>query len=234
MKVTAVPALEDNYIWFIEQGDQVIVVDPGQGEPVLNYLKEHHLNPLAVLLTHKHADHTAGVEAIKTNFPEVVVYGPTETQDWNDRTLTPDQSFSVGDFTFKTALTAGHTAGHISYLLENHLFCGDALFMAGCGRVFTGDYAAQFAALQWFKQLPDQTFVYAGHEYSLTNLRFAQRVSPHHQPIRQALALVQDLRDQGQMTLPSTIGQEKAINPFLRANSLAEFIQLRKVRDDFS
>src|SRR5699024_12234958 len=129
--------------------------------------------------------------------------------------------------------TAGHTYEHISFLMDKALFCGDALFSGGCGRVFTGDYQAQYETLQKFGQLPDDVEVYAGHEYTQTNLRFAHSIKPSDQVISRALDDVNELRKKDLPTLPSTIGREKKINLLMQAKTLDEFIGLREMRDNF-
>ena len=135
--------------------------------------------------------------------------------------------------TVQVSLAAGHTHGHISFLMGNHLFCGDALFSAGCGRVFTGDYEAQYETLQKFKRLEDDVNIYAGHEYTETNLRFASDMQPDNEVVSKVLKEVRDLRAKGSPTLPTTIGREKEINLFLQAETLEDFIELRNARDIF-
>ena len=129
--------------------------------------------------------------------------------------------------------TAGHTEEHISFLTEDALFCGDALFSGGWVRVFTKDYQAQYDALQTFNSLADDVKVYAGHEYTLTNLRFAHSVRPTNEILEEAINEANDFREQGLPTLPSTIGREKEINLFLQAETLDEFRALRDARDAF-
>ena len=235
--ITPIPALSDNYIWLYQGNNLVIIVDPGQAKPVIDYLEDHQLKPDVILLTHKHEDHTGGVNDLKDRYPNIEVYGPQETAVWNTQTVEPGQTFTIGDVKLTVALTGGHTAGHISYLTDKFLFCGDALFLAGCGRVFTGDYFAQFQALQWFKNLDPGIKVYAGHEYSKTNLAFAQTVfqedEAYQTKVGQLLKKVEANLSQGEPSLPSTIGQELEVNPFIKAESLEEFKSLRDLRDKF-
>lgn len=233
MNIHPIPALADNYIWLIEDGSAVVAVDPGEAQGVIDYLAERQLNLAAILLTHDHADHTGGVAALLARFPQTPVYGPEETAPLADHVVQAGDAFGLLGHSFQVYETAGHTLGHISYLMGQELFCGDALFSAGCGRVFTGDYQAQYEALQWFKRLADDIKVYAAHEYTQTNLRFAQSVEPGNQAIAAALATANTKRACGLPTLPSTIGQEKAINLFLQAPTLAAFIDLRQARDRF-
>ena len=234
VQITPISALSDNYIWFIQEHNQVIIVDPAEDQKVLEILKQANLTPVAILLTHNHSDHTAGVAGIKQCYPELIVYGSCEVSEFADRIVYDGDRIELLGHQFEVFETAGHTAHHISYLMDlEHLFCGDSLFSAGCGRVFTGDYQAQFAALQRFKSLPDIVKVYAAHEYTLTNLKFAETVLPISCSFVEYQELAQIKRAQGKPTLPSTIGVEMQINPFLKSENLQEFIRLRKLRDNF-
>ena len=233
MEIYPIKAFSDNYIWIIEEGADAIIVDPGVAQDAINYIEEKNLNLRAILLTHKHDDHTGGVDAIIEKYPTTPVYGPEETASWANHIIKDGDSFELMGQVFKVYRSAGHTEGHISYLMGEALLCGDALFSGGCGRVFTGDYQAQYDALQTFKHLDDEVKVYAAHEYTQTNLRFAQSVQPSNQVITEALEQVEDLRSNDVPTLPSTIGREKEINLFLQAKGLEEFIELRKGRDEF-
>lgn len=233
MKVEAIKAFSDNYIWVIEEKDEAVVVDPGEAKGVLGYLKRKNLKLKAILLTHNHDDHTGGVFEILENYPETPVYGPEETSAFVNSIVEEGDSFELLGERFDVIFTPGHTAGHISYVMRDGLFCGDALFSGGCGRVFTGDYDAQYKSLQKFKTLDNRVLVYAGHEYTETNLRFAQTVEPNNPTIMDTLEVVKDRRSKDLSTLPSTISKEKDINLFLQAESLEQFRELRLKRDDF-
>lgn len=234
VQVLPIPALSDNYIWLIKENRQAIIVDPAEDKKVLDVLKQANLTPAAILLTHNHADHTDGVAGIKAEYVELPVYGSIEVAEFADQIVKDGDRFELLGHSFEVIKSAGHTAEHISYLMNlEHLFCGDALFSAGCGRVFTGDYQAQFDALQRFKKLPDMVQVYAGHEYTLTNLKFAEQVLGASCCFFEYQELAQIKREQGKPTLPTSIGIEQQINPFLRAETLEEFIALRKQRDHF-
>ena len=142
-------------------------------------------------------------------------------------------SFNLLGQTVQVYESGGHTHCHISFLMGNHLFCGDALFSAGCGRVFTGDYEAQYEALQKFKRLEDDVNIYAGHEYTETNLLFASDMQTGKEGVSKVLKEVRGWRAKGEPTLPTTIGREKEINLFLQVETLKDFIELRNARDDF-
>lgn len=229
MNINYIRAFEDNYIWTIEKDDKIIVVDPGDSAPVLKYLKNKKL--VAILLTHKHIDHVGGVPELKNKY-DVKVYGPVETKGYNDVTLNEGDEFEILDESFKVILTSGHTEGHISYLMGDNLFCGDALFLAGCGRVFTRDYKKSYEGILKLKKLDDNTKVYPAHEYSLANLEFAKSVISNDD-LEKEYERVKKLREENKITLPSTIGKEKKINPFLLARNLEEFIIFRNKKDNF-
>lgn len=233
MRVVSVKALEDNYIWVWTLEDRCVVVDPGEAQPVIDYIQAKDLSLEAVLLTHAHADHVEGVEALLAACGQVPVYGPRECQAWANQLVEPGDRIQVLDQELSVHLTAGHTSGHISYLGPEAVFCGDALFSAGCGRVFTQDYQSQYAAMEWFRSLPDSVAVYGAHEYTETNLRFALSEDPDNPQLQEALDQVLALRQKGLPTLPSTIRREKAINPLMMAEDLEAFKALRLRRDKF-
>ena len=233
MNIHSIKAFSDNYIWVVEKNNEAIVVDPGESPQVLAYLEENNLTLRAILLTHNHDDHTGGVLDISEKYPEITIYGPIETEDFNTRTVAEGDTVEVLNESFEVFLTAGHTEGHISYLSGNYLFCGDALFSGGCGRVFTGDYQAQYEALQKFRKLDDTVNVYAAHEYTITNLSFALTVEPGNALIQKALDDAKKNVMLDKSTLPSSIALEKDINILLRSNTLEEFVFLRQKRDQF-
>lgn len=233
MNIHPINAFSDNYIWCIEQQNDIVVVDPGEAKAVLAYIEQQQLQLTAILLTHMHADHTGGVRELVARYPETAVYGPEETKDLVTTVVTEGDTFTLFGQTVEVYKSGGHTDGHVSFLMDDQLFCGDALFSAGCGRVFTGDYEAQYGTLQKFKHLNEDVQVYAGHEYTETNLRFANEVQPDNEKLSKALEEVQAVRAEGRPTLPSTIGREKEINLFMQAETLEDFIELRNVRDNF-
>ncbi|MBC9825584.1 hydroxyacylglutathione hydrolase [Carnobacterium inhibens] len=233
MDINLVKAFSDNYIWIIEEGTEAVVVDPGEAEQVMDYLAEKQLQLNSILLTHNHDDHIGGVQKISAKYPDVSIYGPKETEDIANHIVVDGDSFNLLGKNVQVLKTGGHTHGHISFLMDNVLFCGDALFSAGCGRVFTKDYQAQYDALQKFKQLDDEVQVYAAHEYTQTNLRFAHSMQPSNTAVSEALNQVNEMRAKGKPTLPTTIGKEKKINLFLQAEKMEDFKELRDARDKF-
>ncbi len=220
--IKALPALADNYIWIVAQpgADRVAVVDPGEAQPVLRYLKEQGIRIGAFLITHHHGDHVGGLKRLLSEYP-APVYGPRAEVDrvpQIDRPLAEGDHFTL-DFlnaTFQVIGVPGHTLGHIALVSDDVLLCGDALFRAGCGRVFEGSYDQMQASLAKLRALPGATRVYAGHEYTQKNLTFARTVEPHNVAIARIIEDVDALRAAGAPSLPSTIGEECEINPFLR------------------
>lgn len=221
MNLIALPAFADNYIWMLHDGAGAVVVDPGDEAPVLQALDAHGLTLVGILVTHHHADHVGGIEALRLRL-QGTVRGPAL-----ERIPTPFSPVREGDVLDVLGLPArvievpGHTAGHVAYLVQPPgepawLFCGDTLFSAGCGRLFEGSPAQMLASLDRLSALPGDTRVCCTHEYTLANLRFARSVEPGNDDIARALDRCTLLRASGDITLPSTVAHERAINPFLR------------------
>ena len=231
MEIYGIKAYEDNYIWWIEGDKERILVDPGEPGTVLKALRDREDKETKILLTHSHQDHVGGVPDLKKALARVRVYGPEETAAYADEIVKEGDRIQALDREISILSCPGHTRGHLVYQLDNHLFVGDVLFMAGCGRVFTGDYRAQYQSLKKLKNLADETLVYSGHEYSLSNLVFAQGLFPENQEIQEALTRVRSQRKEGEGTLPTSISQEKKINPFFLARTLEEFTDYRKLKD---
>jgi hydroxyacylglutathione hydrolase len=222
-----VTALQDNYIWIVSDGRHAAVVDPGDAAPAAACLERHGWQLTAILLTHHHADHVGGVKALTDRFGEVPVYGPRA-----EAIATTTRPVGGGD-TVSVAAPAldlhvidvpGHTRGHIAYFQPAgpahdapHLFCGDTLFATGCGRLFEGTPAQMHASLDALAALPEATQVHCAHEYTLSNIRFALACEPRNEALRAWADEAGARRAQGRPTLPTTIGLEKRVNPFLRA-----------------
>lgn len=229
-----IPALNDNYIWlYARENLPVIVIDLPETQGVLSFLQQHQLPVEAVLLTHYHDDHVAGVAEFKRHYPNIPVFGPTETQSKGATHIVDQGEIVTPHYRIQVLPSGGHTANHVSYVVDGHLFCGDTLFSAGCGRVFTGDYAQMFDSVQRLKALPDDTVICPAHEYTLSNLAFAQTVMDEKSAVENQYEIVKGWRAENKPSLPTTLALEKKINPFLQADSLEAFIRLRKAKDGF-
>lgn len=217
--VTAIPAFADNYIWLLSTGEsRCAVVDPGDASPVSRVLEENDLELDSILLTHHHADHTGGVERLVTD-TGARVFGPHDqriggevTRVYEDETVyLPSLGLS-----FLVIEVPGHTASHIAFYGHGSLFCGDTLFSVGCGRLFEGSPEQMQASLDKLAALPPETLVFCAHEYTLSNCDFAGEVEPGNADLARRTSEAEASRAAGRITLPSTLGEELAVNPFLR------------------
>lgn len=227
LTLTPLPAFNDNYLWLLDNGREALVVDPGDAAPVAAALDARGLTLAGILLTHHHADHVGGVDALRPRL-QGPVYGPAF-----EKLPEPVQHLSGGDavellgVTFTVMDVPGHTAGHIAYFaadVPGHgpvLFCGDTLFSGGCGRLFEGTPAQMLQSLDSLAALPPETCVCCAHEYTLSNLRFAQAVDPTNAALAAYTRWAEAQRAAGQPTLPGRIGTEVQINPFLRCTEPA-------------
>jgi hydroxyacylglutathione hydrolase len=234
MHLSPIPAFSDNYIWALHDGEQALVVDPGESEGVARWLTQEGLRLDTILITHHHPDHTGGVAALRDATGARVI-GPAR-----ERMPEPLERVSAGDevqalgLRFEVLEVPGHTAGHIAFYAADFegaplLFCGDTLFSGGCGRLFEGTPAQMLDSLTRLAHLPDPTQVCCTHEYTLSNLRFATAVEPHNADLAAYQLRCQALRAQNFPTLPSSIGLEKRINPFLRTDQ-AEVVRTAQAR----
>lgn len=219
--IIRIPAFKDNYIWLLRKGAAAVVVDPGDAQPVLDVLEQEHLSLAAILVTHHHADHQGGVVELCARFPAAAaaVFAPAgESITGTTRPLRGGETIRLDalDTEMKVIAVPGHTLGHLAYDANGCLFCGDTLFAGGCGRLFEGSPAQMLASLTRLAALPDETAVYCAHEYTEANLRFALAVESGNRRLRERANEVAVARAKGWATVPTTIGLEKATNPFLR------------------
>lgn len=233
MKLIPLPAFQDNYLWFLHDGRRALVVDPGDPAPVLAALQQYSLQLEAILVTHHHPDHTGGVDLLR-QATGAAVYGPAREAIAQPLTRLHggDTVRSLG-LTFEVIDVPGHTAGHIAYYGAQPegsplLFCGDTLFSGGCGRLFEGTPAQMLASLDQLAALPNDTRVCCAHEYTLSNLKFAVAVEPDNAELARYRAHCEALRAANTPTLPTTIGQEKRINPFLRTREATVMAAARR------
>ena len=223
MRLTALPAFEDNYIWALAGDDgNAVIVDPGDAAPVLA-ASEQGLCPAGVLITHHHPDHAGGVAALRRRWPALPVFAADDSRipDATERVGEGDR-FQLNGWEFQVLSVPGHTLTHIAFHgAEGHLFCGDTLFSLGCGRLFEGTPSQMLASLEHLASLPGDTAVCCGHEYTLANAAFARAVDPANDALRRRTEEAQAMRDSDRPTLPSTLALERAINPFLRVDAPA-------------
>ena len=217
----AIPAFADNYLWAICNNGRCAIVDPGDAAPVEAFLQEQGLSLAAILVTHHHPDHVGGITRLVQD-RAIPVYGPAqENIPGMTHPLEDNQTLALDPLGIHLQVLAvpGHTLGHIAYYDadNNWLFCGDTLFAGGCGRLFEGTPSQMHASLTRLAELPGQTQVYCAHEYTRANLEFALAVTPEDQRVQARLAAVKSARENGQITLPTTLTEECRTNPFLRA-----------------
>ena len=239
MRVEIIPCLQDNYSYLIidENNNSACVVDPGEAKPIVDYLKNKNIKLRYILNTHHHFDHIGGNEYLKKKFGSIVV---GFKKDINripeiDVLLEDNQIWKAENFEAKIIHIPGHTTGHICFYFfqEKLVFTGDTLFSLGCGRIFEGTYKEMFESLNKIKSLPEETKVYCGHEYTLSNLKFCIKYNPENRNLKKKAENIKKKIDNGLPTIPSTIKDELECNIFLRANDLESFSKLRDLKDNF-
>lgn len=214
--ILLIPAFKDNYIWLLVRAGRAAVVDPGDPAPVTERLEALGLRLETILVTHHHADHQGGVAALAARW-QAEVFGPgNESITGCNRPLLGGETIRVLDQPVRVLAVPGHTLGHLAYYAPGTLFCGDTLFGAGCGRLFEGTPAQMSESLGRIAELPDETRIYCAHEYTEANLRFALAVEPNNSALVDRVSQVTALRARGESSVPSTLAEEKATNPFLR------------------
>lgn len=215
-------AFKDNYIWCLinEETKHCIIVDPGESKPVLTQLKQLNLTLDALFITHHHWDHTNGIRSILKHY-SVPVFGPSKEKIVGvTHPVDEKDKIELSHWPrFEILAIPGHTLGHIAYYGNPFLFCGDTLFTAGCGRLFEGTPEQMLNSLEKLAQLPDETQIYCGHEYTLTNLNFAQTVEPDNIHIKERLEKTRELRQKNLPCVPSLLAEERLSNPFLRGDN---------------
>ncbi|TAJ85328.1 hydroxyacylglutathione hydrolase [bacterium] len=232
MRIVQIPLLRDNYGYLVvcESTNDAAVVDPSEAEPVLRQVEKEKVKLKAILNTHHHRDHTGGNLGLLDR-RALQVYGHASDKEripGLTHPLNEGDEVRIGELRGRTIFIPGHTKGHVAYLFENRLFCGDTLFAAGCGRLFEGTAEQMHNSLSRLKQLSPDTLVYCGHEYTEKNLQFAATVEPGNKKVSGKLQKVRGLRAQDISTVPSTMAEEKETNPFLRWDSEEIRNNLRK------
>ena len=237
LEVVGVPAFTDNYLWLVhdDESGETAVVDPGDAAPVLAEAERRGWSIDQVWNTHWHPDHTGGNLSVK-DATGARVSGPAdENIPGRDVALGEGDEVRLGNHAGRVIAVPGHTLGHIAIMFDDAglAFVGDTIFAMGCGRLFEGSPEQMYHSLQRLAALPEETKLYCAHEYSLSNATFASHAEPEDSRIASRLAEVQALRASGKMTVPTTVAQERATNPFVRARDVETFAALRKEKDSF-
>jgi len=227
-----IKAFKDNYIWVIQEKFNGIIIDPGDAKPVLNELKKKNIDLIAILITHKHYDHTGGVLELIENHPDIQIFGPENIEfEFKYTVVKEGDIISIHGTKVKFSIieTPGHTLDHIVYLDKDHLFCGDTLFGCGCGKLFEGTYSEMFKSLSKISSLEPKTKVYCAHEYTKKNIQFALTIDKENSELNERFNRLKDV----EITIPSMLKEELETNPFLRAKTIEEFKLIRKRKDEF-
>lgn len=257
IQIHPIKAFSDNYIWTLinKNNKQAIVIDPGQSAPVVDYMQEHGLDVTSIWTTHHHYDHVGGVTELQEYFPMTHIVAHSEHGVEQDQTIKDGSTVSAWGCLATIWDVSGHTASHMAYILDidgqKHCFCGDTLFSAGCGRVFTGTIEQLYDSFKRLNELPPDTLLYPAHEYTANNLRFGLTIEPDNVAMQEALAQAEEKTAAGIPTLPVTLAHEREVNVFLRANEpsviaaveakmsvdsdkpLTVFAALRELKDNF-
>ena len=238
LSVEPIKAYSDNYIWLISTNEGSIVVDPGESSEILNLIDSNKINLKGVLITHHHYDHTNGLVDL-TNKIDLAVFGPKNNINEINNIVGESAKFSLIGIDFEVIEIPGHTLDHLAFYSFNDgnpiLFCGDTLFAGGCGRVFEGTFKQMFKSLKKISKYPKETKVFCGHEYTLSNLKFALEVDKDNELLKNEFIDVEKLVSSGKPSLPTNLDKEFKLNPFLRcneANIKNKIIQKFDIMDD--
>ena len=223
LHIIPIPVFEDNYIWLLHNNRYAVVVDPGDAAPVISMLDKLNLTLTAILITHHHSDHIDGVASLLA-YRAVPVYAPIyEKFNFEHIKLQDGDTINLPEIaqSFSIMWLPGHTLGHIAYVNNDYLFCGDVLFGAGCGRLFEGTPTQMLTSLNRLKALQTNTQIFCTHEYTEKNINFALTLEPDNEQLQARASAVKQLRNSHQATLPSTIALELNTNPYLRCQQSA-------------
>ena len=222
LSVEPIKAYTDNYIWLVSTNEGSIVVDPGESKEILNLIDTNKIDLKGILITHHHYDHTNGLLDL-TNKMNLEVYGPKKIEGINNIVKESDK-FSLIGIDFEVIEIPGHTLDHLAFYSSNNkdpiLFCGDTLFAGGCGRVFEGTFEQMFKSLKKISNYPKETKIFCGHEYTLSNLKFALEVDKDNKQLTDELNNIEKLISSDIPSLPTNLNKELKLNPFLRCHDI--------------
>ena len=237
LDIVPVPAFTDNYIWLVHDdvSGETAVVDPGDAEPVLPEARARGWTIGQIWNTHWHPDHTGGNLAVQAATGARISGPAAETIPGRDVDLRAGDELRLGAHVGRVIEVPGHTLGHIALVFDDDrvAFVGDTLFVMGCGRLFEGTPEQMFESLRKITALPGDTRLYCAHEYTLANARFAAHAEPDTRAIAERLAAVEAMRERGEITVPTTVAEELATNPFVRAGDSTSFAERRHAKDTF-
>jgi hydroxyacylglutathione hydrolase len=249
LKIDIIPCLQDNYAYLVSSDGLTAVVDPSEAAPIEKVLRERGLKLTHILNTHHHWDHSGGNRELKDKFGAEVVGPETDRSRIPaiDTGVSESSGWQFGEHPVRILDVPAHTRGAIAFVFPGAVFTGDTLFAMGCGRLFEGTAEMMFNSLAKLASLPDETAVYCGHEYTLSNGRFALTLEPGNRDLRERMGVAEAIRGEGKPTVPSTIGLEKQTNPFLRtasaeiratlgmegADPVSVFAEIRRRKDNF-
>lgn len=248
MKLLRIKSLVDNYIWILTNKKNTVIIDPGDFHTTDIEIQKYRLNPIAILLTHKHNDHILGTNKLKNKYKKIKIFGPKEIQKIKNIIIIKNNILKFNNFKFQILFTPGHTHEHVSYYIKPYLFCGDVLFSGGCGKIFEGTSKQMYNSINLIKNLPNKTLLCPGHEYTIENLKFANSIIKNDKKIKKYIKIINKKIKQKNCTPISTLKTEKNINIFLRCNDLQIknklhlknntseeliFSIIRKIKDNF-
>ncbi len=249
MRIVPVPCLSDNYAYLVIDTStrEAAVVDPSEAAPVIEAAEREGAEVTAIWLTHHHFDHIGGIDELCARFGDLEVIGSVYDEEHEriphqTRALTDGERFPFADHEVEILEIPGHTLGAIAYVVNGNLFSGDTLFLGGCGRVFEGTMEMMSSSLSRLRDLPKETRIWCGHEYTVNNLRFALSLEPESETLLEAMREAEAAREEAKPTIPGTLARELETNPFLRfdlpelargRSAVASFTALRSAKDDF-
>ena len=239
MRIEIISCLQDNYSYLIidEMNNNACIVDPSEALPVINFLEKENINLKYILNTHHHFDHIGGNKELKERYNSIVVGYKHDAKRIPEISILVEdnQIWKEDNFEAKIIHIPGHTTGHIGFHFFNEkmIFTGDTLFSLGCGKIFEGTYKQMFESLSKIRNLPDDTKIYCGHEYTLQNSNFCITHDPQNLNLQNKITKIRKKLNDNKPTIPTILKDEKECNIFLRAKNVESFSKLRDLKDNF-